>query len=199
MRTIDAATAELVASVLTEECGIHPNLRSNTATAVCTEEGGGRRAEFRFYAALGFSGAFINDGNGPPRVSCSGADMNPERAEIIARANARLDAIFAPPPPQAPVRNPEWDAFSREMVAILKDGTKMTPTTAAIFVLVHAAAGELSPDVLPYNTRAEHIVATIYELLGRLIEVTQPQHRPQLQRVRNMFGKVYDIAPVTVQ
>jgi hypothetical protein len=52
--------------------------------------------EFRFQGALGFGGKFRNNGNNSntPYVDCYPEDETPARREMIAKANARLSALF---------------------------------------------------------------------------------------------------------
>jgi hypothetical protein len=87
------AEAEAVWGILVEEAGARDtdDNRYCFVRYVTTTE----QAEWRFMGKLGFGGKLYTNRFDPPRVGCYPEHMNPERAAIIERTNARLSELSA--------------------------------------------------------------------------------------------------------
>ena len=105
-RDISHEQAEAVLQILKAECGYRVNARDSKGfiRSVITNTDGPALdhvcREYRFCGALGFGGKFRNNGNhdNTPYVDCYQEDETPARLKMIACANVRLAALFAPPP-----------------------------------------------------------------------------------------------------
>lgn len=79
-------------TVLVEECGASEAERTSFVRYVEEHES----VEWRFSGNLGFGGKFHRSALiNTARVSCYSEDRTPARAEIIKRANERLDTIVS--------------------------------------------------------------------------------------------------------